>query len=389
MELPGFVPSWSAEFPNDNPALHDGASWLCLQVCGAPRAVTRPRSVNVRSDLPHGEPTSSEITEASNQQTRTTAIEKGAAMEIQALARCDEEGWNSPLEPAVTAGWDEEGPGPQVDEGVAVAAGLDEDARSALFDDGAAMTAGLDEDARAVLFDDGVAMTAGLDEDARRAPSLEALTLSLEPELSSLADRDVTSSQPLELDVMDFVTTLASDDAVFDFDGDDATGALPPVVLQPASMLDVKQPADLAASNEAESVAEADLFAAYIAAVVEVALATGHTRAAAALPLLLEGVELDVSTLTEDLSARLLAAGVLRSSDDGVRPSEPFASTAAAWRSVLRGATSDFSACGDSTLDGWTADLLKAFGVGQGTTTDVRRELRRRGVAAFGMLLAA
>jgi hypothetical protein len=382
MELPGFVPSWSAEFPNDNPALHDGASWLCLKVCGAPRAVTRPRTVNVRSDAPQGDPTSPEAT-APNDAAQSAIIEKGAAMAI----RWDEEGWLAPPEAAVPAGWEEDALGPQ--EPVAMTAGLDEDARSALLAEPVVVTAGLDEDARAVLLAERVAMTAGLDEDASRATSLEALTLSLEAEISPLADVHATSCQPLEIDAMEFVTTLASDDAEFDFDGDDATGVPPPAVLERASMLDVKQSAELAASNEAEPVAVPDLFAAYVAAAVEVAQANGHTRAAAALPILLEGGELDVSTLTEETRSRLVAAGVLRSSEGVVRPSEAFTSTAAAWRSVLRGETSDFSACGDSTLDGWTADLLKAFGVGQGTATDVRRELRRRGVAAFGMLLAA
>jgi hypothetical protein len=391
MELPGFEPSWSAEFPNDNPALHDGASWLCLQVCGAPRAVMRPRPVNVRSDVPHAEVASSQATAAAHQEAQSAAIEKGAVMAMQASVRWgEEEGWKAPPEAPATAGWDEDGPGPQVDACVAVTAGLDDDARSTLLDEHVAGTAGLDADARAVLLDEPAEMTAGFDEDTTRATSLEALTLSLEPEISSLADGHATSSQPLELDAMDFVTTLASDDAVFEFDGDDATGALPAVVLEPTAMLDVKRSVELAASKEeAEPAATPDLFAAYVAAAVEVALATGHTRVAAALPALLEGAELDVSTLTDEARSRLLAAGVLLSSDGGLRPSEAFTSTAAAWRSVLRGATSDFSACGDSTLDAWTADLLKAFGVGQGTATDVRRELRRRGVAAFGMLLAA
>ena len=65
------------------------------------------------------------------------------------------------------------------------------------------------------------------------------------------------------------------------------------------------------------------------------------------------------------------------------------AANATAWRRVLSGETNDLADCGDSTLDGWSADLLHAFGIGQGGAADVRRELRKRGVAAFGMLLAA
>jgi len=56
---------------------------------------------------------------------------------------------------------------------------------------------------------------------------------------------------------------------------------------------------------------------------------------------------------------------------------------------VLCGESNDFSACGTSTLDGWAGDLLKSFGVGRDGRIDVKRELRRRGVAAFGMILAA
>jgi hypothetical protein len=32
-----------AEFPNDNPELHEGALWTCPEVCGAPRALRIPR----------------------------------------------------------------------------------------------------------------------------------------------------------------------------------------------------------------------------------------------------------------------------------------------------------------------------------------------------------
>src|SRR5262245_57902994 len=33
----------SSEFPNDNPALHDGAIWVCFSPCGPLRPVVRPR----------------------------------------------------------------------------------------------------------------------------------------------------------------------------------------------------------------------------------------------------------------------------------------------------------------------------------------------------------
>ena len=103
------------------------------------------------------------------------------------------------------------------------------------------------------------------------------------------------------------------------------------------------------------------------------AAATRPTQRATLLP--------DGETRRDLATAQILGAGA--GASDG------FLATARAWRLVLRGESSDFSGCGASTLDSWSADLLKAFGVGQGGKLDVRRELRRRGVAAFGMLLAA
>ncbi len=383
MELPFFVPSCSAEFPNDNPALHEGASWLCLRVCGAPRPVTRARPVNVRSDIPRAEAVDAKpaVTATSNEEAASAPIDGGDMTNAS-----DEAAFRPQAEDAApSAGWDDE-PSALAEESTATA-GLDEDSRAALGDE-AVISAGLDDDARGVLVLEAPAVTAGWDEHApaalpAKAPSLEALTLSLPPEVSSLSGGATTSREPLELDSMDFVVTLASDDAVFEFDGDDATGAVfhVPRVAAKSPSVDVARATDVRAAE--------DSFAAYVAALVDVARAAGHARAASALPPLLEGDELDAAALAEDTRARLVAAGVLRASEGSVRLGDAFASTASAWRAVLRGATQDLSICGDSTLDGWSADLLKAFGVGQGTATDVRRELRRRGVAAFGMLLAA
>jgi hypothetical protein len=63
--------------------------------------------------------------------------------------------------------------------------------------------------------------------------------------------------------------------------------------------------------------------------------------------------------------------------------------TARAWRSVLRGETEDLSLCGNATLDEWAAGIV-ARSMGEPAKTErVRQDLRRRGVAAFGLLDAA
>jgi hypothetical protein len=294
-EQSGFVPSWCAEFPSDNPALHEGISWVCLDLCGPPRPVIRPRSPvrHAASALPAAVPAAPE-----------PAVE-AAPVEVPALA-------------------------------------LD-------------------------LGDIG----------------------------PSNAEAAATSCEPLELDVVEVTAQKAAPvDAVFEFDADEGA----PEATSPARVVEESgpcvaegAPAEARASVPAiaESPAALDPFAAYVSAVVEVAEAAGHTRAAAALPMLLEGADFDPSVLPEEAQARLIAARILVRSEAAVSPSDGFTSMAGAWRSVLRGLTNDLSACGATTLDGWSADLLSAFGVGQGGATDVRRELRRRGVAAFGMLLAA
>jgi hypothetical protein len=56
-----------------------------------------------------------------------------------------------------------------------------------------------------------------------------------------------------------------------------------------------------------------------------------------------------------------------------------------AWRAVLRGDAHDFGVCGSLPLDEWAAQLA-ASAMGDVTRAPaVRRELRARGVAAFGV----
>jgi hypothetical protein len=59
---------------------------------------------------------------------------------------------------------------------------------------------------------------------------------------------------------------------------------------------------------------------------------------------------------------------------------------AAAWRGILRGESEDYDACGASTLDEWAADVVSRVVGGAGRSDGIRRELRRRGVAAFGLV---
>jgi prevent-host-death family protein len=60
-----------------------------------------------------------------------------------------------------------------------------------------------------------------------------------------------------------------------------------------------------------------------------------------------------------------------------------------AWRGILRGESEDFGACGTTTLDEWAADVVARALGSVSRANDIRRELRRRGVAAFGLVADA
>jgi hypothetical protein len=61
---------------------------------------------------------------------------------------------------------------------------------------------------------------------------------------------------------------------------------------------------------------------------------------------------------------------------------------ALAWRAILRGESEDFSLC-STPLDEWASLALAQFLSAPHTAAQLRRELRARGVAAFGLVEAA
>ncbi len=128
-----------------------------------------------------------------------------------------------------------------------------------------------------------------------------------------------------------------------------------------------------------------DAFAQLISLLCRVALGAGATRAAALLPSFVEGQVVEVG---EALGQALIASGHAAPSAAGVVMSEPGLETARAWRAVLNGVSEDLSGC-EQTLDSGCAELLAALSGTPGRANELRRELRRFGVAAFGLLANA
>lgn len=131
----------------------------------------------------------------------------------------------------------------------------------------------------------------------------------------------------------------------------------------------------------------APAFAHFEQALAAALLAQSASRAAAILPKMLRLEALSSDALTKDVQLTLQSRGYLDSSG---RYSPRFRELCGAWTAVLQGSSQDFAACGTTTLDRFGADLLAALLAVPATRSDeLRRELRKAGVAAFGILEAA
>jgi hypothetical protein len=128
-------------------------------------------------------------------------------------------------------------------------------------------------------------------------------------------------------------------------------------------------------------------FERFVATVARVAMSRGATRAAGAVTALLTLGRLVRDGVDPALLDTLARRKILSASGQ-VTPE--FAAAAQAWRAVLEGSGGDLSGCGNATLDAWAAELLAAvMNVPRDEANELKRELRRSGVAAFGLLAVA
>jgi hypothetical protein len=133
-----------------------------------------------------------------------------------------------------------------------------------------------------------------------------------------------------------------------------------------------------------------DLFQIYVRTLVEVALAAGAPgRVVEALPGMLGLARLDARSLDDAMVDSLVGAGLLARSESGaVIRADGFVATAQAWRATLLGEEADFSVC-STMLDEWSANLIATLAGMPHQREALRRDLRSRGVAAFGLLVEA
>jgi len=172
--------------------------------------------------------------------------------------------------------------------------------------------------------------------------------------------------------------------------------ALPPAVADapPPAVADTPPPAVADAPPPAVAdaptptvVVPAPAFAHFESALSAALMAQGASRSAALLPRLLRLESLPADGFTKEVQLTLQSRGYL---DSHSRYSQKFRDLCGAWAAVLSGASQDFAACGTTTLDRFGADLLAALLAVPATRADeLRRQLRKAGIAAFGVLEAA
>lgn len=166
------------------------------------------------------------------------------------------------------------------------------------------------------------------------------------------------------------------------------TETAPPMVAE--ALVEAALPTEAEPAAEADPAATAEVapaFAHFEKALATALMAQGASRAAALVPHLLRLESLPADGLSKDVLLTLQSRGYL---DGNARYSQKFRALWGAWSAVLLGSSQDFAACGTTTLDRFGADLLAALLAVPATRADeLRRELRKAGIAAFGVLEAA
>ncbi len=133
-----------------------------------------------------------------------------------------------------------------------------------------------------------------------------------------------------------------------------------------------------------------DAFVTFAAVLSRVALELSASAGDAGLLNALLGMKrMEGYSPAADCTEALVAGRIAILGPRGLVRTTQFTDEVLSWQRLLRGQSEDFAACGTSTLDEWAANLV-ACATGDVTRTQaIRRELRRYGIAAFGLVTEA
>jgi hypothetical protein len=183
-----------------------------------------------------------------------------------------------------------------------------------------------------------------------------------------------------DADPIEIVDELSFDDSL-----DDLPAVLRATEPEPVS--------DGAAEPASEPAAPADAFAQLVASLEDVARALGAgDEAVACLDALFGHSRMEGVAAGNHVAEALIAGGVVARGTRGLVRSGPFTAKVLAWQGILRGESEDFSLADGGALeplDEWAADLVARVVGPPARAEGIRRDLRRRGIAAFGLVAKA
>jgi hypothetical protein len=198
--------------------------------------------------------------------------------------------------------------------------------------------------------------------------------------------------EPVVIEAQPAFEPVASESFVLYFDDDDDACVDGPVDIEiSGTSMSVAvfspEPEPVCAAEAASASTVSPAFRHFESALSATLLAQGATRAAALVPHLLRLESIPADSLSKEVLLTLQSRGYL---DGNARYSGKYRELCSAWCAVLQGSSQDFAACGTTTLDRFGADLLAALLAVPATRSDeLRRSLRKAGIAAFGVLDAA
>lgn len=138
-----------------------------------------------------------------------------------------------------------------------------------------------------------------------------------------------------------------------------------------------------------EALPSADPLAIYLSGLTAAALAAGATNeAVSAIGAVLGFERLDVAKIGGETMQSLHEAGLVTKVNGAYTRSESIVAIAQAWSVAMRGEDPDFSACGNKMLDEFSAEIVAKIANAPQRVELVRRDLRARGIAAFGLVAA-
>ncbi|MEZ4223111.1 MAG: hypothetical protein R3B13_19365 [Polyangiaceae bacterium] len=344
-----------SEFPNDNSELHDGAVWRCLTLTGLARAVVRPL-IEASGTVERAvvEPVHARLVESAVVEPSPAPRADNAAVELIHAPHAD----NAAVE-LIHA--------PQVESNEVVEQAATVFAES--FEAAAARHVMTDEAAPLVLADEAAPLEVA-DEVAPLALADEAAPLVVAEEVEELVEAisDLELAAVIEASVDDLAIEASLVEELID-----------DVAIEAAE--------EPVAEAEAEAGAEPEHtdFDSLLQVLEEIALKRGATRVAAVIKPLLTAGRVGEELLSASSVESARRAGFVTVSRGSVQLSDGVAATLAAWRGALDG-SGDLSGIGDSTLDGFCAEIMASLIAEPSAGGDLRRQLRSRGVAAFGLL---